>query len=82
MENKKVKIVTKEGEEEAPIEVLQSSIIEIARAFKKVSNSRIKRETLVTLIHSQCNGVGKPDIRVVLEVLDDLEACLLKPKEK
>lgn len=82
MENKNVKVIAKEGEEEAPIEVLQSSIIEISKAFKKISTSRISRETLVTLIHANANNVGKPSIRIVLEVLDDLENLLLKPKKK
>ena len=81
-QNNKIKTVIKEGEESQPIEILESAIVEIARAFKKVSNTRITRETLVTLIHSSCVNVGKPSIRIVLECLDDLENLFLKPKKK
>ena len=80
-QNKEVRTVIKDGEEPQPIEILESSIVEIAKGFKRVQASRITRETLVTLIESKCNA-GKPAIRDVLNTLDSLESLFLKPKTK
>ena len=52
----------------------------ISRAFKKMTNSGLKRETLVLLL-SDSSGVGKPTIRFILNAMGRLETEYLE-KEK
>ena len=61
-------------------EKLAREIRMISRAFKKLASSGLKRDTLVLLIRAYSN-VGKPDIRAVLQALDNLENEYLE-KEK
>ena len=63
-------------------EKLAREIRMISRAFKKLASSGLKRDTLVLLIHAYSN-VGKPDIRAVLQALDNLEnEYLVKEQQK
>jgi hypothetical protein len=73
----KVRTVVKEGEEPQPIEVLESSIVEIAKAMKKLGSSRLKQETLVTLLHDHTK-VSKREVRDILNSLEALEVLFLK----
>lgn len=66
---------------EIPTEVLATAIVEISAAMKKIDAGRLKREALVLLIHAN-SGVGKPDVRLVLNNLEALEAIWLKPAAK
>jgi uncharacterized protein with von Willebrand factor type A (vWA) domain len=61
---------------ESSSEKLAREIRMISRAFKKMSQGGLKRETLVLLLHDMSN-VGKPDIRYVLNSLDKLEDTYL-----
>lgn len=81
--NKKaeVRAVIKEGEEPQPIEILQSSIVDIARAMKKITTSRLKPAAIVTLIARE-TGVGRGEIEKVMSCLDELENLFLKPKKQ
>jgi hypothetical protein len=78
-QNEKIKTVIKNGEEPQPIEILESSIIEIAKGFKVLSKTRVKQETLVTLLHDYTK-VSKVQIRYVLNCLSDLENLFLRNK--
>jgi hypothetical protein len=72
------KVVVKQpAEEEVPIEILASSIVSIAKAMKKISESRLKLETVVTLLHDHTK-VSKREIRFILNSLDALEEIFLK----
>ncbi len=62
---------------ESSSDKLAREIRMISRAFKKMANSGLKRETLVILLHNYSN-VGKPDIRAVLRALDSLESEYLE----
>ena len=44
----------------------------LSRAFKKMGEAGLKRETIVLLLHASSN-VGKPDIRAILMAIDNLE---------
>jgi hypothetical protein len=50
----------------------------LSRAVKKMSESGLRKDTIVLLLHDS-SGVGKPDIRAVLESMDNLERDYLKP---
>ncbi|CAM9720545.1 unnamed protein product, partial [Phaeothamnion confervicola] len=65
--------------EELPVEILITAIVEVAAAMKKIDRSRLRREALVTLIHDS-SKIGKPQIRLVLNNLAELEKLFLKPK--
>jgi hypothetical protein len=71
-DEKKLPIVVKQKPEEpvAP-EIIAKAIIDIAESARKALSAGLTREAIVTLIHAQ-GGVGKPDIRMVLNNLSDL----------
>jgi len=49
----------------------------LSRAFKKIANGGLRRETIVTLLH-ESSHVGKPDIRNILEAFESLEVDYTK----
>lgn len=79
MSKAKVNIIVAAGEEPAAPEIIEKAIIDLAAGMAAINRSRLKRETLVTLLHAN-SSVGKPAIRVILNNLDDLENTFLKPK--
>lgn len=50
----------------------------ISRSVKKMANSGLKRETIVTLIHSSTN-ISKTNVRSVLSALENLEKDFTNP---
>jgi len=66
---------------EVPAEVIASAIVDIGKAMKKLSASRLEREAVVLLI-AHDSGVAARNVRHVLTALDDLEMRWLKPKKK
>lgn len=67
--------------EEIPTEILATSIVAIAAGMKKIREGRLNSKALVLLIHD-ASGVGKPDIRNVLDTLEKLEALYCRPGKK
>ena len=74
----KVKIVQKENDE-VPVEIIASSIVEIAKGMERINKSRLTREAIVTLI-SDKSKVAKGTVNIVLNNLDALERNFLKKK--
>lgn len=60
-------------------ELLETAIVELAAAMRKLNATRLKRETIVTLLHDN-SKLPKRDIRVLLDHLGNLEDVFLKPK--
>lgn len=75
---KPLKVVPRAGDEPAPLEILERSIIEIAAGMKAIRNLRLKREAIILLL-SSASGVGKREVRAVLDSMDHLETIFLKP---
>lgn len=73
------KIVQKPNEEPIPAEIIVDEILEISAAMKKLNNSRLKRDAIVTLIAHR-SKVARSTIQIVLNNLDALEEEWLKPK--
>ncbi len=73
-----VKIIEQEGKE-VGAEIIAQNIVAIADAMKKINASRLKQETIITLIHAQ-SKVPKRDILLVLNNLTQLEDIWLKKK--
>ena len=73
--------VTQEPENEQPVEMIATAILEISAAMKKIQASRLKRETIVALIHDKTK-LNKRVIERVLDNLDQLEANFLKPVKR
>ena len=67
--------------EEIPTEILASSIVAIAAGMKKIREGKLNNRALVLLIHD-ASGVGKPDIRNVLDTLESLETLYCRPGKK
>jgi mannose/fructose/N-acetylgalactosamine-specific phosphotransferase system component IIB len=74
----KVKIIQKENVEEVAPEILAQSIVDVAKAMEAFNKSRLRRETIITLIHAH-SKVPKGQIELVLNNLDALERLWLKP---
>lgn len=66
-----------ENPREISAKVMADSIQAIAEAMKRINQTRLTRRALVVLIHDQ-SGVGKKDIELVLNNLDQLGKTWLK----
>lgn len=76
MRTKSVKVV-QEPEKEIPVEVIAKSIVEIAAGMKRINESRLTRDAIVTLIHEK-SKVARSTVHIVLNNLDRLEETWLK----
>lgn len=76
---RKPKVVTAPGDEPQGAEIIERAIMDLAGGMKTLTKTRLRRATIVTLIHAQ-SKVPKRDIELVLNNLDDLEQTWLKPK--
>lgn len=70
-----------EGTPEIPAEVLARHIEVIADAIRAMNATRLKKETIIVLLHDYTR-IAKRDIKCVLDGLEVLESAYLKPKEK
>jgi MinD superfamily P-loop ATPase len=73
------KIVVKPGDEPPAPEVMAQAIVDIAAGMKRLTASRLRRDTIILLLHD-ATRIGKRDIGYVLNALDRLEELYLKPK--
>lgn len=71
--------VKQKPDEEVPVEILATAILEIAKGMERINRSRLTREALVTLIADK-SKVAKGTVHVVLNNLDALERNFLKKK--
>ena len=62
-------------------EVLEQAIVDLAAAWRQFIGTRVRRNTLVLLLHD-ISGVGKTDIKAVLHALDILEGQTLNPPRR
>lgn len=74
---KEVRTVIKAGEEPQPIEILQSSIVALAEAFEVFNTTRLKQDTIITLLHDT-SKIPKRDIKIILNCLTELKQLYLK----
>jgi hypothetical protein len=63
------------------VETLVEEIQAIAAAMKRIEQSRLTREAIVTLIHAR-SKVNKGEIELVLNNLSQLENIWLKKKQQ
>jgi len=76
-----VQIKTSEENPE-PMELVAQSIIDIAQAFEKIQNGRLAQRAVILLLHD-ATGIGKGDIKTILDVapkLKDIYTRELKAK--
>ena len=76
-----VNIVPMDGEEPLPVNVIERAIVDIASAAKKIASTRLSQRALILLIHD-VSKVGKRDIELVLNNLEQLEDLWLKPVKR
>lgn len=76
-----VNLVPANGEEPLAVEIIEQSIVEIARAMKAINDTRLTRASIVTLIHAR-SGIGKGAIEIVLNNLEQMERAWLKPRKE
>jgi len=81
MTKPKPTVVPAPGDEPAAPELIEAAILTLAQGMKALNKTRLKYETIVTLLHAN-SGVGKPNIRLILNNLSELEDIFLKPKAK
>lgn len=80
-ENMKPPVIIQNPESPIPAEIIAQSIIDLAKAAKILSTTRLTRRAIVTLIHDN-SCVGRRDIEMVLNNLEALEETWLKPIKK
>jgi hypothetical protein len=64
-------VIKQKPEEPIAPEIIAQAIIDISTNAQKALSAGLSKEAIVTLIHAQ-GGVGKPDIRRVLDNLASL----------
>lgn len=64
--------VTQDPEEDVPRAVLATAIRDISRSMAKLLQGGLNERAVCCLVH-EFSGVGKPDIRAVLNSLKQLE---------
>lgn len=69
--------IKQDAENQVPFEVMAGAIADIGSAMKKLSQSRLKREVIVTLIKDR-SGYSKRMIEIILNNLEQLEELYLK----
>lgn len=74
-------IVPAPGDTPAGPEIIEKAIIDLAAGMKRLNNTRLKRDTIVALLHDH-SGVAKRTIQIVLNNLESLEEIWLKPAKK
>lgn len=73
-------VIITQTDEEIPAEIIAQSIVDLAEGMKKLNSTRLTRRAIVLLIHDQ-SKVGKRDIEIVLNNLEQLEDLWLKPTQ-
>ena len=73
---KKIQI-EKDEENEIPVKVFEQAIIDISKAMKIISGSRLKRNAIAALI-KDASGYPKATINLVMDHLENLEKNFLK----
>lgn len=76
---KKVIITQKPEEPIVATEILAQAILSLSNSMRLLNQSRLKREAIVVLIHDR-SKIGKRDIEVILNNLEQLSDDWLKPK--
>lgn len=69
------------GNPEMLIDNLPEAIEKLATALKKLTDSRLREDTIVLLLHDKTK-ISKRDIKIILGAMDRLEEVYLKPKKK
>lgn len=69
------------GNPEVTIDNLPDAIAKLAEGMKILSTSRLKTDTIITLLHAS-TGLSKRDIKILLGSLDRLEETYLKPSKR
>ena len=64
--------ITQDPQEIVPRPVLAAAIKDISRSMAKLLSGGLNERAIVCLVH-EFSGVGKPDIRSVLQSLKNLE---------
>jgi len=70
--------VTQSVVDPIPVEVLATSIKQIADGMAQITSTRLTRKALVALIHDN-SKIARRDIEIVLNNLVELERTWLKP---
>lgn len=68
-------------EKEVPAEVFEQAIVDIGKAMRAISKTRLTREAIVVLIKDKAR-IDKHVIELVLNNLERLEEIWLKPCPK
>ena len=73
----KTKVVQNQENAHA-VEIIADAIVELAKAMKKINQSRLTQDAIVTLIVRNSTGLSRSAVETVLENLDTLEERWLK----
>lgn len=77
----KVTVKSQDTESPVPVEMIAEAIMEISKAMKVLSTTRLTRAAIVLLI-SDRSQVSRSNVQLVLNNLENLELLWLKPKKR
>lgn len=63
------------------VRALESAIVQLSAGMRTLSESRLRRDTIILLLQD-ATGLGKKQIGFVLNALEQLEQSHLKPAKK
>jgi hypothetical protein len=69
--NNKTVTLKQNPEEPIAVEIIVKAIMDISENMRNVLSAGLTKEAIVTLVHAK-SGVGKTDIRTVIDNLADL----------
>lgn len=79
--NKQTITVKSDEQNPEPLELIAQSIIEVADAFQKINNSRLKRRAVVLLLKDMTN-LGVREIELILDCAPKLKDYYTKQLPK
>ncbi len=80
MSKQEIKVTHAPGDSVRVYAVMASAIEQISKSMKELSESRVSRNMIVTLIHAN-SRIGKKDIEIVLNNLESLEETWLNKRK-
>jgi hypothetical protein len=80
-QNKQTITVKTDEQNPEPLELIAQSIIEVAEAFQKINNSRLKRRAILVLL-KDITGLGMREIELILDTAPELKDYYTKQLPK
>lgn len=72
-------VIKNDKDKPLPVEIIAESIVEVAKGFRAMRNSRLTRRAIMILIKDSCTGnVTLSDISKIMDAAADLDKNFIK----